>query len=133
MRFQIPRIERILSIVMLRQLDYRQNALYPGYLKSHLPPAGGLDLLGLWVIRTNRRTGAEIPVTLPLIAYAPGNELRMYICLPGVNGPQWVGYDEAPLLIPDHDGKSMTAEHLRNFFVCALRDLALPRDTLLLV
>jgi RNase H domain-containing protein/argonaute-like protein/MID domain-containing protein len=121
---------------LLRQLGYRWNALYPGYQHTSLPPAGEFDILACWVIRTAKRKGhrqTEASGRLPLLAYAPGNERQVYVCLPNERGPQWVPYSDAPLLMQTLSERSMENEEMRLFFQNALRDLKLERDGLLLL
>jgi RNaseH domain of pPIWI_RE/pPIWI_RE module N-terminal domain/MID domain of pPIWI_RE len=121
---------------LLRQLGYRWNALYPGYQHTSLPPAGSLDIIALWVIRTTRRKGhrqTEESGRLPLVAYAPGNETQVYVYLPNGSGPRWVPYSDAPLLMQEYEERTMENEGMRLFFQSVLRDLKLERDGLLLL
>jgi len=130
--------ERVKSGVrdLLRQMGYRWNALYPGYQRTCLPPAGNLDILALWIIRTTKRKGhrrTEEGGRLPMLAYAPGNEMQVYVCLPNERGPHWVPYSDAPRLMQHSEERSMEKEKMHLFFTSALRDLSLPRDGLLLL
>jgi hypothetical protein len=121
---------------LLRQMGYRWNALYPGYQHTSLPPAGNLDIVSLWVIRTARRKGhrrTEESGRVPLVAYAPGNEMQVYVCLPNERGPHWVPYSDAPLLMQHYEERNMENEEMRLFFQSVLRDLKLERDGLLLL
>jgi|GEM_PF-5443263 len=121
---------------LLRQMGYRWNALYPGYQRTNLPPAGKFDILAVWIIRTARRKGhrqIEESGRLPLLAYAPGNEMQVYVCLPNDRGPHWIPYSDASLLMQQYEERSMGHEEMRLFITSALRDLPLERDGLLLL
>jgi len=128
---------RIRSAVsaILRGLGCRVQPFYIPQDKTSLPD--GLDILGLWMIRLNRRNGYadDKPVTLPVLVEASSDDLHLQLYLPDAKGgvKHYPSLHEALLGAWETESAFAELTDIRRFFRAALEGRVRKSHTLLIL